>query len=93
MKRWKNFPSYLLGSLAGLIIKIIEDRLIREKHNNFIHNFPLNYETQKAARLSKLIYHPDLRKGVGMREYTGVEGLLQEGKEDIWKTRVTLLYT
>lgn len=40
LKRWKIFPSSILGSFVGLISKLKQDRLIGEKQINFIYNFP-----------------------------------------------------
>lgn len=57
--------SFLLFLIDPPVIKRQINR--RKKHNfNYVHmGAPQSYETQKAARLFRLIYHPELKKGKG----------------------------
>lgn len=63
----KFFHSALRGSLAGLINKLIKDRLTGKKKTDLISYVwePMQTCDAKAAGQLKFISHPELRNGIG----------------------------
>ena len=68
----------------------MKDRLTGEKNHNFNYllGAPQRFETQKAARQFRLIYHPEVRKGIGVWDFkTGKKIYGRVRREDVWYTK------
>lgn len=76
------FSFYLAGSLIGLIIKLIEDRLIGENHIRLCaYRRPhKDNETKGQVGQLRLIYYFDLRNRIRTWSFKGQEGNSQDKK-------------
>ena len=79
----KHVPSPLPGSLVGLMVKLIEDKLTGDEPISFhMHGSPTEIRDPQAVRQLRLICLPELRKWLGLGLQRG--GPPTGRREHVW---------